>query len=85
MTPHEAGRFFHLGWEMRFHIQRLSSEGNLSGNVEILRGGHLRCRLVSSGVFKTPSALIAGLKATGLSWLASQGGAAGDDIGVALH
>jgi hypothetical protein len=73
MDPHEAGRFFYEGWEMRFHVRRVSSEGNVSGDVEILKHGQSHYLLRSSGVFKTVLELIEALKANAIAWVASQG------------
>jgi hypothetical protein len=44
-------------------------EGNISGTVEIKRGGSTRSLLTSSGVFKTKQQLATHLKSRALDWV----------------
>jgi hypothetical protein len=63
------GRYYHEAWEFELLVVRTSGEGNISGTVEIKRGGSTRSLLTSSGVFKTKQQLATHLKSRALDWV----------------
>jgi hypothetical protein len=63
------GRYYHEAWEFELTVVRTSSEGNISGTVEIKRASATRGILTSSGVFKTKQQLATHLKARALDWV----------------
>jgi hypothetical protein len=56
-------------WELRCYVHRVSTEGNLSGTVEVCSENARVVTLASSGVFKTDAALFEHLKRKGRAWL----------------
>ncbi|KQW54348.1 hypothetical protein [Variovorax sp. Root411] len=66
------GRYYKAPWEFEFFVVRTSSEGNLSGIVEIRCDGSTKGVLMSSGVFKGKQQLATHLKARALAWVHSE-------------
>lgn len=74
MAPDSSvGSYFYDGWEFKFQIERVSSEGNLTGSAHIYRDGALHCVLTSSGASKSRIQLIEALKSSGTRWVRDRG------------